>query len=177
MAIDDTILLADGVLERTTDEQQRLCFERRLAHSVERVWAALTEPAQLAAWLADADIELVEGGHVELRWQNTDQDGNRAVARGVVTRLEPLRLLEIATDIHGLLCWQLRPDSAGCVLAFSATVELPAELLPIVCAGWHIHLDHLADLLAGHPVNWANWQRDYWGRWAGLRDEYARLTA
>jgi uncharacterized protein YndB with AHSA1/START domain len=177
MSTDAKTTPADGVLERAADGRQMLRYERRLAHPIERVWAALTEPAQLAAWLADADIELVEGGRVELRWQNTDQDGNQAVARGSITRLEPPRLLEIATDIHGLLRWQLRPEGAGCALSFSATVELPAGMVPIVRAGWHIHLDHLADALDGHPINWPTWRRDHWGRWEELRAEYARTTS
>jgi uncharacterized protein YndB with AHSA1/START domain len=167
---------ADGVLERSADGGCVLRFERRLDHPVERVWAALTEPAQLAAWLADADIDLVAGGRVELRWQNTDQDGNRAVARGTITGLEPPRLLEIDTDLHGRLRWQLRPDGEGCALTFSARVQLPEDMLPIVSAGWHIHLDHLADALGGRPVDWPTWTRDYWGRWEGLRAEYARAA-
>ena len=174
MATDATTTLADGVLERAADGRPVLRFERRLAHPVARVWAALTEPAQLATWLAEADIELVAGGRVELRWQNTDQEGNQAIARGTITRLEPPQLLEIATDIHGLLRWRLRPDGAGCALTFSATIGLPDDLLPIVRAGWHLHLDHLADALDGRPVHWPTWRRDYWGRWEDLRARYAR---
>ena len=177
MSTDAKTTPADGILERTADGRQMLRYECRLAHPIECVWAALTEPAQLAAWLADADIELVEGGRVELRWQNTDQDGNQAVARGSITRLEPPRLLEIATDIHGVLRWHLRPDGTGCALTFTATVSLPDDLRPIVRAGWHLHLDHLAAALDGHPVNWPTWRRDYWGRWEALRDRYARATA
>lgn len=175
MTTDATTTPADGVLERAADGQHRLRFERRLAHPVERVWAALTEPRQLAAWLAEADIELVEGGRAELRWQNTDQNGNSTVAHGTIARLEPPRLLEIATDVHGRLCWQLRPDGAGCALTFSATIDLPGELLPVVLAGWQLHLDHLAGALDGHAVNWSSWRDDYWGRWEELRAAYARI--
>ena len=32
------------------DDRSALTFERRLAHSVERVWRAVTEPAELAHW-------------------------------------------------------------------------------------------------------------------------------
>lgn len=173
MTSESRTTVADGVLERAGGDRQVLRFERRLAHPVERVWAALTEPEQLAAWLAEADIELAAGGRVELRWLNTDQDGNQAVARGTITTLEPPRLLEMDTDIHGLLRWQLRPDGEGCVLTFSAAVQLPEDMLPIVSAGWHIHLDHLADALVNRPVNWPTWRRDHWGHWEELRDRYA----
>jgi uncharacterized protein YndB with AHSA1/START domain len=32
------------------DDRSALTFERRLSHSVERVWRAVTEPAELAHW-------------------------------------------------------------------------------------------------------------------------------
>jgi len=39
---------ADGVVEQR-DGRTVLRFERRLRHPIERVWAALTEPARLAS--------------------------------------------------------------------------------------------------------------------------------
>jgi uncharacterized protein YndB with AHSA1/START domain len=153
--------MADGTVE-TIDGRYVLRYERRLAHPVARVWAALTEPAQLEAWLARAEIDLVTGGRVVLRWLNTDTEGNYAVACGTITRLEPPQLLEIDTDIHGLLRWHLRPDGDGCVLTFTSTVALAADWLPLVLAGWHAHLDFLTDALDGHAVDWRNWPRDHW---------------
>src|SRR3954467_8673001 len=44
---------ADGTLE-TRDGRHVMRYERRLAHPVERVWAALTEPSELSGWLAAA---------------------------------------------------------------------------------------------------------------------------
>ena len=43
-------------------------FERRYPHSMERVWAALTEPEQLQQWFGEGDIELelVEGGRFDV---------------------------------------------------------------------------------------------------------------
>lgn len=177
MATHPEAATAAGTVERMGDGKRVLRFERRLAQPIERVWAALTEPEQLAAWLADADIDLVEGGRVELRWLNTNERGERAVARGTITGLEPPRLLEIDTDIHGLLRWQLRPAGEGCTLTFSATVELPAGMRPLVLAGWHVHLDHLADALDGRPVHWPTWTQDHWGRWEALRAGYAQAGA
>ena len=84
--------MTDGTLERRGGHQV-IRFERRLGHPVERVWRALTDPDEIAAWLALADLELEEGGRVVLTWQNTDDDGNTAVARGTVSALDPPRLL------------------------------------------------------------------------------------
>jgi uncharacterized protein YndB with AHSA1/START domain len=158
---------------RELDGRYELRFERRLDHPVRKVWAALTESERLAEWLAEADLELVEGGRVELCWQNTDEHGNRAVARGRITRLEPPRLLEIDTDIHGLLRWELREDGDGCLLTFTNATPAPEDMLAIVLAGWHIHLDHLAHSLVGHPVNWPTWAGDHLEHWKELRNWYA----
>ena len=46
-----------------------LRFERRLGHPIEKAWKMLAEPDLLAEWLAEADLELLEGGQVGLRWQ------------------------------------------------------------------------------------------------------------
>ena len=56
---------AAGTLE-TRDGRHVMRYERRLAHPVDRVWAAITRPAELRAWLADADLDLTVGGRVEL---------------------------------------------------------------------------------------------------------------
>ena len=57
-----------GTLEQVAGKRV-LRFERRLDHPVERVWAALTEPEQLAGWLAAADeLELAEGDIAWVRW-------------------------------------------------------------------------------------------------------------
>lgn len=153
--------MANGTVEQI-DGRYILRYERHLTHPIDRVWAALTEPEQLEMWLAQAEIELVRGGRVVLRWLNTDTEGNHAVARGTITQLEPPRLLEIDTDIHGLLRWQLRPNGDGCALTFSSTVGFTEDWLPIVLAGWHAHLDFLADALTGTAMDWPNWPRDHW---------------
>jgi uncharacterized protein YndB with AHSA1/START domain len=162
-----------------------LSFERNLVHPVERVWAALTEPKELAGWLAEADLELAEGGSIVLRWQNQvseeeaqrygielpEDDPGPPVVRGTVTRLDPPRLIEWDTDGHGLLRWELREQGSGCVLTFTNTLPPGAEF-PIeqALAGWHMHLELLEEALAGRPADWANWPI---GRWAEVRDRYA----
>jgi uncharacterized protein YndB with AHSA1/START domain len=153
---------ADGVLEQAGDGQVVLRFRRRISHPVERVWAALTEPAELMGWWGEAEIELVEGGKFVLRWLNTDDHGNRAELHATITKLDPQRLLETTGDLHGVLRWELRPDGAGTLLDFSSTVRLPEEFRAMVLAGWHWHLDALAGFLGGTPadlVSLPEWDR------------------
>lgn len=164
--------ILDGTAE-IVDGRYALHFTRRLSKPVEQVWAALTEPEQLRKWLADATIDLGEGGAVELRWLNTDDKGNRAVARGTIRRLDPPRLLELDTDIHGLIRWTLEPAANGCLLALDVLAALPDDYLTIVLAGWHVHLDFLEEALDGGAVDWPNWPLD---RWQAHHERYeARL--
>jgi uncharacterized protein YndB with AHSA1/START domain len=160
----------DGTLERRGG-RQLMRFERRLAHPVERVWRALTEPDELAAWLALAELELVEGGRVVLTWQNTDPEGNTAVARGTVSALDPPRVIEFDTDF-GRLRWELQPDGDATALTFTAESELPEEAESKVIAGWHIHLDHLEHVLDGGTIDWPNWDRDHLPEWERIHERY-----
>jgi len=59
---------------RTVGDGWELRFERRLRHSPERVWAALTTPEGLACWLAEAEIEAKPGGRMELNFRQPDHE-------------------------------------------------------------------------------------------------------
>jgi uncharacterized protein YndB with AHSA1/START domain len=163
---------ADGTLE-THGGRHVMRYERRLDHPIERVWAALTEPSELRRWLADADLELVEAGRVQLRWLNTDDAGDSAVAEGTVTALDPPRLLELDTDPHGILRWELRRADGGTALTFTVSVPAPNEGVDLARAGWHIHLEHLADALGGRPVDWPAWSAEHRPRWEEIHRSYS----
>ena len=163
---------ADGTLE-TREGRHVLRYERRLAHPIDRVWAAVTEPGELRGWLADAEVDLVEGGRVRLRWLNTDDEGNEAVATGRVTALDPPRLVELATEPHGVLRFELREDGDGTALTFIVTTPAPNEQIALARSGWHIHLEHLADALDGRPVDWPRWGEEHRPRWDEIHAAYA----
>jgi uncharacterized protein YndB with AHSA1/START domain len=137
----------------------------------ERVWAALTEPAQLAQWLAATDLELVEAGRVQRTWLNSD-----SVARGTVTALDAPRLLEADTDADGRLRWELADDGDGTRLTFTCTLSASEEEVAKAFAGWHIHLEHLADALDGRPVDWPRWRDEHLATWETYHDRYASLV-
>ena len=56
----DTI--PDGTLETRDDGRAVIRFERHLAHPVDRVWEALTTPAEMVRWWGEGSVDLVEGG-------------------------------------------------------------------------------------------------------------------
>jgi uncharacterized protein YndB with AHSA1/START domain len=179
-----------GTIEEV-DGGRVIRFERRLDHPIEKVWSALTEPAQLAGWLAAADeLELVEGGRVVLRWLNSPENKRQwerygvilpddfdpeaeDIVKGTFTKIEPPRLLEMDTDAFGVLRWQLRETESGCALTFTSALpeDFADEMAPQTMAGWHDHLGRLANALEGRPT--VDWSKISLDDWAKLRDRYA----
>lgn len=189
MATDPKTAMADGVVTDHGDGRYTLRYERLLNHPIERVWAALTDPEELIGWLAEAELDLVEGGSISLTWQNVisseqveqydirgfeDKDlEERTPVTGTITRVDRPHLLEYETDSFGLMRWELREQDGGCLLTFSSTLDAPEEMLTQMLAGWHQHLDGLNEALAGGPTDWARpGPAQSMDRWAELRDRY-----
>jgi len=133
--------MIDGTIE-TIDGYPALRFERRLAHPVERVWRAVTEPAELAAWFV-----------VPVPW--TPLLGERFESygqAGEITELRPPRLIAW-TSGYGSYRFELRPDAGGCVLVFTHVfgedIGSPAEY----AAGWEGYLDRLEARLGGRVLS------------------------
>jgi uncharacterized protein YndB with AHSA1/START domain len=153
-------------------------YERRLAHPVERVWAAVTEPDRLGAWMAAASFgaagEARAGAPVELRWQNAEGGSDEPpVARGTVSAYDPPRLVEYDTDVHGRLRFELEPVGGGTLLVFTVAIAMPEEHLSKNVAGWHIHLEHLQTVLDGGAVDWPGWYSVHFPRWEEIHAAYA----
>jgi uncharacterized protein YndB with AHSA1/START domain len=165
--------IADGTVEKGPDGSSQVRFVRRLPHPVARVWRALTDPAELRKWWGDADLDLTDGGRFTLRWRNTDDHGNAATLEGAISKLDPPRLLEIAATwgsttttnapaTQTTITWELDPDGDHTLLHFTSTIPgSPAQdgttdPGTTTAAGWHLHLDALAAVLAGDQVDIAH---------------------
>jgi uncharacterized protein YndB with AHSA1/START domain len=130
----------------TITAEIRLTFDNHL----EEVWAALTEPAWLARWLAPGEIELRLGGVVRLDFADS---GGAIDSR--VSAIEPMRLLEYSWSTPGEplrpLRWELEPIGPTTRLALRLTV--PAnEDAGRAAAGWAAHLEMLQTALVGVPT-------------------------
>jgi uncharacterized protein YndB with AHSA1/START domain len=160
-----------------------LRFERRLPHSVEHVWDALTRPERLSEWFGEVEVELdlVEGGKFNLRTTGPPElveaiiaeAGEEAlVNRQTVLRVEAPRTFEHTFGApDSIVRWELEPDGDATRLRLRHTepVEFaPFEAGPRDLAGWHTLLDLLEHALDGAPVPWSK------ERWEATRDEYAR---
>jgi uncharacterized protein YndB with AHSA1/START domain len=142
-------------------------FFRRLPGPVEKVWAHLTQPAQLPGWYdAGSSIEPREGGAVRL---------NGGHIRGVVTQWRaPVKFAHtwnvfapgetVSAYPESYLTLELAPEAGAVLLTLT---HLPAleRFEPQNAMGWASFLDILADTANGRSVSP---RRTYMERNAGL---------
>ena len=114
-----------GTLE-SAENGYRLRFERRLDHSPERVWRAITEPEELAHWFPPGEELLV-------------------------TESEPPRLLA-GTWYGDELRFELRPEGEACMLVFTHTFA-ERERAARDAAGWDRVFVRFDALLRGEPIS------------------------
>ena len=124
-------------------------FERRFDAPRERVWRALTDPEQLAGWLAPAEIDMRVGGSIVLRFDEADE-------RGTITELREPEVIaytwnEGKTD--SLVRFELQAEGGGTRLMLRHTFEGEANL-PGYGGGWHHHLELLVAQVAGTSLAW-----------------------
>jgi uncharacterized protein YndB with AHSA1/START domain len=153
-----------------TEGRWTLVFTRDLRHPPEKVWAALTEPGQLAAWAPyTADRNLSEAGGATITMIDDEKPQDMAVE---VLRAEPPTLLEytLGTD---LLRWELVATGTGARLTLRHTVA-ERDWLPKVAAGWHLCLDVAERLLEGHPIPPIRGAAAVGFGWSELNDQYAQ---
>lgn len=139
-----------------------LRFERRLAHPVEKVWRAVTEPAQLSQWFpARMEMDLRVGGKIRFVFDA----GEGPPSDGAILELDPPRVFAYTWG-DAVLRWELRPDGHGCLLVFTHVFDDRPSAASFA-AGWHICLDGLESVVAGEPAGQGL------DRWAKLHERYA----
>ena len=150
-------------------------FERDFEFSPAIVWDALIDPDLVAGWLAEARIDPVLGGQYSLRWMTRP---GATVVPGTIADLRPSVALQIAQQGIDTIAFRLTELEGGTRgTSTRLRVEVRAAVEPVfaarVSADWMTALDQLDDLLHGHPVDWAHWDRDRHEAWSQHLDEAA----
>jgi uncharacterized protein YndB with AHSA1/START domain len=122
------------------DGRPALRIERRLDHSVERVWRAITDPDELRRWYPGVPEWTLEPG---VRF--TSEGANEA--KGLITEVDPPHLIAYEWDGE-LFRFQLSPDGDGCLLKFMHVFD-DRTLGGQHAAGWEIYFNRLDAHLAG----------------------------
>ena len=145
-------------------EKWTLVLVKELHHSPAKVWAAITDPAQLREWAPfDADGSLAAAGaKVKL---TTFGAPAPHITETTVTKADAPRALEYkwgGFDIR----WKLEPIGDGTRLTMWANIAKP--YIAMGAAGWHVCLDVLDHLRSERPLgriagpaamNNGGWQR------------------
>jgi uncharacterized protein YndB with AHSA1/START domain len=128
-------------------DRPAIVFERRLAHPVDAVWRAITEPAELAAWFPDSvEYEARVGGKMHFEFP---PGVDYPPMDGEVLAYDPPRRFHFTwgpDELH----FDLEPldDGASCLLRLTDLLS-ESEKAARDAAGWHVCLDTLDDHLSG----------------------------
>jgi uncharacterized protein YndB with AHSA1/START domain len=158
-------------------------FDRLLPAPVERVWAYLTESELRRRWFAGGEMELRDGGRMELIFRNSELSGEGeevperyqqyegAKMEGRVIRCEPPRLLvhswDEADGSESEVSFELVPEGNSTRLILTHRRLADRAAMRDVSGGWHSHLGVLEDLLAERRP------RGFWASHAEAEKAYA----
>ena len=162
---------ASGVQVRKDGEKWTLVLVRELHHSPEKVWRALTDPAQLREWAPfDADRSLGSvGTTVKL---TTVGAPTPHVTETTVTRADAPKALEYNWGGFDMR-WELEASGGGTRLTLWTNID--RRFISMGAAGWHICFDVLDRLLAGQPIGRiVGPEAMKFGGWQRLNAEYAK---
>ena len=139
---------AAGAEVRKDGENWTLVLVRQLRHSPEKVWRALTDPAQLREWAPfDADGNLgLAGSTVKL---NTVGTPTALISETSIKRADEPNVLEYRWG-DGDLRWELEDFDGGTRLTLWHNID--RRYISMGAAGWHICLDVLDRALSGTPL-------------------------
>ncbi|MED3654373.1 SRPBCC family protein [Heyndrickxia sporothermodurans] len=139
-------------------------FERQLQHSVEEVWAMLTDNEKLSKWFSELRVkDLRKGGIILFDMQ----DGTFEEME--ITELEMYSVLEF-TWAEDKVRFELYKENDGCLLILNETINKMTNHTPKDLAGWHVCLDVISALLDGRTIES---RKEEWEKWY---EKYIQLT-
>ena len=136
-------------------DRATLIFERHLAHPIERVWAAITEPAQRDRWMGKTLIDAREGGSIETVASGPPVPPDMKRMTGRILIWDPPRVFEHEWHQQivepGVVRYELTTDGAGTLLRLTHR-GLGVPNANGFRPGTQAYLDRLQALLDGTPL-------------------------
>jgi uncharacterized protein YndB with AHSA1/START domain len=151
------------------EENWKLVLVRDLRHAPEKVWQAITDPAQLREWApfdADGSLDAV-GTAVKLTTVGAPLP---RVTETKVTRAPAPELLEYNWGDFNMR-WELQAFGGGTRLTLWTNIG--RRFIAMGAAGWHICFDVLDHLLGGTPIGRIIGPEALKFGWQRLNTEYA----
>src|SRR5215467_4972497 len=139
---------ASGAQVRKDGEKWTLVLVRELRHAPEKVWEALTDPAQLREWAPfDAAGSLGTAG-ATVKLTTVGAPGPH-ITETTVTRAEAPEVLEYTWGDFDMR-WEL--EALGDGTRLTLWTNIGRQFVAMGAAGWHICFDVLDRHLAGRPI-------------------------
>jgi uncharacterized protein YndB with AHSA1/START domain len=162
---------ARGAQVQKDGDKWTLILVRELRHAPEKVWLALTDPAQLREWAPfDADGNLgTVGTMVKL---TTVGAPTTRVTETIVKRADAPKLLEYNWGGFDTR-WELEASGGGTRLTLWTNIG--HRFISMGAAGWHICFDVLDRHLSGTPIGrLVGPDAMKFGGWQQLNAQYAK---
>jgi uncharacterized protein YndB with AHSA1/START domain len=146
-------------------------MEDRFDTDVDDVWSAITDPSRLARWYGEVEGNLRPGGEYRARLVSSGSEGT-----GRVEACEPKQRLQVRfkdadEPDEDVIEVTLIADAHGTAVIWEER-GMPLDLLSAYGAGVQIHVEDLADHLAGRER-----RDDVKARWNALHPAYRDLAA
>lgn len=163
-------------------------IERLLPGPIERIWAYLTEEDKRRLWMASGTMGVAAGAAVEhiFRHQELGTDcgepppkyaalAGESRIHGRIIACDPPRLLIYTwgegTPAPSQVRFDLEARDAKVLLVVTHSCIEKLETMASFAAGWHTHLDILANAISGLESH------GFWTKHTRLELEYARLMS
>jgi uncharacterized protein YndB with AHSA1/START domain len=147
-------------------------MEDRFDAGIDDVWSALTDPSRLARWYGEVEGDLRLGGEYRAR---LFASGSEGTGRRVEACEPPQRLLVRIKDAdepdENVIEVTLTADGDQTTMVWEER-GMPVDLLSAYGAGVQLHVEDLADHLAGRER-----RDDVKARWDDLHPAYQDLAA
>lgn len=134
--------------------------ERHINHSVQEVWAMLTDNEKLDKWFQELCVgELREGGFMKFDMSEGQFEQLKITAYAVHSVLE--------FDWFGdIVRFELQREQEGCLLIFIESFSVITDQTIKDLAGWHVCLNVIESLLDNKPIHsraddWQKWHKQY----------------
>ena len=155
---------------RSADGKGIVRMEDRFDTHIEGVWFALTDPSRLARWYGEVEGDLRLDGEFRARLFSSGWEGTGRVEACEAPKRLQVRIKDADEPDEDVIEVMLSADADGTIVVWEER-GMPLDLLSAYGAGVQIHVEDLADHLAGRER-----RNDTKARWDELHPAYQDLA-
>lgn len=150
-----------GLLTKEEDGY-RIVFNRVLPHSASVVWDALTNPEKMKRWFMETQIDFRVGGRIVFKFGDPDDSESYGTIIDIQHEKKFEYVWENTDGPDELATWELFPEGKSNTRLLLTYSRLSEKYGSLASGGWHIMLDHLAEVLDGRtqPYPYTGGQSD-----------------